>query len=287
MTAGTVETAREGGGDGDGLRGSRTDSSTHAASGDIMARRRPDCLAEEHMQCLLFTRSPVGLSERPAAVVGRRLSRKSRMYQALRGGDYINNGDYFAKSTLMGIMARESAYTGQEITWEQMENSQQDLVPDDLQWNAKLAQGFIRKALPQAEKMGIRLLVENVRDTFLKEAEEMARFIDELKSPLVGAYFGTGNAITWTDQSAEHWARALARRIVNLDIKDRGHAELGDPKTRSKDAVGTDGGGVHWKNVRKELARIDFGGWATAEVKGGDSKRLAGIARWMEYILRI
>ena len=60
------------------------------------------------------------------------------MYKALRGGDYINNGDYLAKSTLMAIMARESAYTGQEITWEQMENSKQDLVPDDLHWNSKL-----------------------------------------------------------------------------------------------------------------------------------------------------
>ena len=153
--------------------------------------------------------------------------------------------------------------------------------------NFKLAQGFIRKALPQAEKLGIRLLVENVRATFLKKAEEMARFIDELKSPLVGAYFDTGNAITWTDQSAEHWARVLGPRIVKMDIKDRGHADFGDRKTKSKDAVGTDGGEVHWKNVRKELAKIEFGGWATAEVKGGDKQRLTKMAGWMEHVLRI
>lgn len=63
---------------------------------------------------------------------------QNAMYEAIRSGNYINNGDYLAKSTLMGIMARESAYTGQEISWEQIENSEQDLVPDDLAWNSAL-----------------------------------------------------------------------------------------------------------------------------------------------------
>jgi len=60
------------------------------------------------------------------------------MYRALRAGEYINNGEYLAKSTLMGIMMRESAYTGKEITWEQMEKSKQDLVPDALSWDTKM-----------------------------------------------------------------------------------------------------------------------------------------------------
>ncbi len=145
---------------------------------------------------------------------------------------------------------------------------------------------LIRAAVPHAEKHRIRLLVENVRATFLKTAEGMARFIDQCESPMVGAYFDVGNTITWTKQPAEHWARVLGRRIGKLDIKDRGHAEFGDPKLRSQTAVGTDGGEVHWANVRKELARISFSGWATAEVRGGDRKRLAGIARWMDRVLR-
>ena len=151
--------------------------------------------------------------------------------------------------------------------------------------NFKLAQGYLRKAIPRAEKLGIRLLVENVRDSFLKKAEEMARFIDELKSPAMGAYFDTGNAITWTDQSAEHWVRALGHRIVKLDVKDRGHVDFGDPKKRSPDAVGADGGEVHWKNVRKELERIKFAGWATAETKGGNEARLKDMARWVQGVL--
>ncbi len=153
--------------------------------------------------------------------------------------------------------------------------------------NFKLAQGYLRKAIPRVEKFGVRLLVENVRNSFLKKAEEMARFIDELKSPAVGAYFDTGNSITWTDQTAEHWARVLGPRVAKLDIKDRGHERFGDPKKRSPDAVGTDDGEVHWKKVRKELERIKFAGWATAETKGGDESRLKGMARWMRDILRL
>ena len=34
------------------------------------------------------------------------------LFNAIRTGNTINNGDYMCKATLMGIMARESAYTG-------------------------------------------------------------------------------------------------------------------------------------------------------------------------------
>jgi predicted dehydrogenase len=61
-------------------------------------------------------------------------------YKELRSGGYLNNGDYFAKSTLMAIMARESAYTGQEITWQQAMDAKQDLMPDDIGWDTPVPQ---------------------------------------------------------------------------------------------------------------------------------------------------
>ncbi len=152
--------------------------------------------------------------------------------------------------------------------------------------NFKHWQKLVRAALPAAEKRNVRLLIENVRATFLKTAEGMSRFIDSCETPWVGSYYDTGNTITWTKQNAEHWARVLGKRIGKIDIKDRGHAEFGDAKLAKPGAKGTDGGEVHWVNVRKELAKIDFRGWATAEVKGGDRQRLAGIAKWMDGVLR-
>ena len=59
------------------------------------------------------------------------------MYAALRRGETINNGDYMANSTLMAIMGRQAAYTGQEITWDKMMNSKEDLSPTKYDWNVK------------------------------------------------------------------------------------------------------------------------------------------------------
>lgn len=70
---------------------------------------------------------------------------KNNMYQtehdeffaSLRAGRPINDGPRMARTTLMAIMGRMAAYTGQEITWEQALNSQEKLVPDTLDWTSK------------------------------------------------------------------------------------------------------------------------------------------------------
>lgn len=68
------------------------------------------------------------------------------MYQAehdalmasIRARKPINDGPRMAHTTLMSIMGRMAAYTGQEVTWEQALNSRQKLVPDALDWNTKI-----------------------------------------------------------------------------------------------------------------------------------------------------
>jgi predicted dehydrogenase len=62
----------------------------------------------------------------------------NELFASIRSGKPINDGERMAQSTLMGIMGRMAAYTGQEITWEQAMNSQQKLVPDHLDWKMKL-----------------------------------------------------------------------------------------------------------------------------------------------------
>jgi len=59
-------------------------------------------------------------------------------FASIRAGQPINDGDRMCTSTMMGIMGRMAAYTGQEITWEQALNSQEKLVPDRLDWNGSL-----------------------------------------------------------------------------------------------------------------------------------------------------
>lgn len=60
------------------------------------------------------------------------------LFASIRAGKPINDGEWMTKSTLLGIMGRMAAYTGQEITWEQALNSQEALVPENLKWNDSL-----------------------------------------------------------------------------------------------------------------------------------------------------
>jgi len=46
-----------------------------------------------------------------------------RLFAAIRSGNPINNGDYMARSTLIAIMGQISCYTGQEITWQKISQS--------------------------------------------------------------------------------------------------------------------------------------------------------------------
>ena len=72
------------------------------------------------------------------------------LFASIRSGKPINNGEYMAKSTLLAIMGRMAAYTGQEITWEMALNSKEDLTPPRYDWNVKLPDPPI--ALPGVTK---------------------------------------------------------------------------------------------------------------------------------------
>ncbi len=65
------------------------------------------------------------------------------LFASIRSGTPINNGEYMAKSTLLAIMGRMAAYTGQEITWEMALDSQEDLTPPAYDWSTPLAEPAI------------------------------------------------------------------------------------------------------------------------------------------------
>jgi len=56
------------------------------------------------------------------------------LFASIRKGEPINDGQYMCDSTLMAIMGRLSAYTGKTLTWEDVSNSQLDLMPPALAW---------------------------------------------------------------------------------------------------------------------------------------------------------
>ena len=83
-------------------------------------------------------RTPVITGENPWRYAGP----PDNMYQnehdelvaSIRSGKPINDAPRMARTTLMAILGRMAAYTGQEVTWEQALNSQDSLVPDKVDW---------------------------------------------------------------------------------------------------------------------------------------------------------
>ncbi len=60
------------------------------------------------------------------------------LFASIRQGQPMNDGQWMAQSTLMGLMGRMAAYTGQEVSWEDALNSKEQLVPEQLDWKMKL-----------------------------------------------------------------------------------------------------------------------------------------------------
>ncbi len=144
----------------------------------------------------------------------------------------------------------------------------------------------IKSALPYAESQGIKLLVENVWNNFLLSPLEMARFLDELDSPAAGAYFDVGNVVRygWPQQ----WIRILGPRIGKLDIKEYSRQKQLHEGLRKGFDVEIGEGDCDWPAVRQALADVGYtSGWATAEVPGGDRRRLADVAARMDKVLAL
>jgi predicted dehydrogenase len=59
------------------------------------------------------------------------------LFAAIRSGKPKNDDLNLATSTLLAIMGRHAAYSGQQVTWEQALNSEVSLVPDPVVWDGK------------------------------------------------------------------------------------------------------------------------------------------------------
>lgn len=57
------------------------------------------------------------------------------LFASIRSGKPKNDDLNLATSTLLAIMGRHAAYSGQQVTWEQALNSEVSLLPDPLVWN--------------------------------------------------------------------------------------------------------------------------------------------------------
>jgi hexulose-6-phosphate isomerase len=146
------------------------------------------------------------------------------------------------------------------------------------------SQAEIKKAIPLAEELGIKILLENVWNNFLLSPLEEAKFIDELDSAFVGAYFDVGNIVRYG--WPQHWIAALGKRIGKLDIKEFSREKMNNEGLWKGFNVEIGDGDCDWPEVREQLKKIGYtDGWATAEVGGGGEERLTQILDRMRKVL--
>ncbi len=139
------------------------------------------------------------------------------------------------------------------------------------------SQANVRKLIPLAQKLKVVIGIENVWNKFLLSPLEMARYVDEFKSPWVKAYFDVGNVVLFG--YPQDWIRTLGNRIVKLHLKDfkfeRGNANF----TALRE------GAINWNEIYKALTEIGYKGSATVELNGGDEAYLREVSRRVDLIL--
>jgi len=140
----------------------------------------------------------------------------------------------------------------------------------------------MRKLLPLAASLGQPILIENVWNQMFyqhdgppdQSPDQFIKFVDSFRSPWVGMYFDIGNH--WKYAQPADWIRAFGHRCVKLDVKGFSRA-----KNKFVDITAADDD-LPWAQVRKALEDIGYCGWATAEVGGGDVKRLTHVREQMQ-----
>lgn len=148
------------------------------------------------------------------------------------------------------------------------------------------SQTEIRKVLPLAEEVGVKIAFENVWNDFLLSPLEAARYVDEFESPWVGWYLDVGNLVRYG--WPVHWARTLGSRVLKIDVK-------GFSRTLQREQGLWDGFKVeigeddcNWSAVMAELEAAGYmerSGWASAEVGGGGEERLGDVLARMRNAL--
>jgi len=142
-----------------------------------------------------------------------------------------------------------------------------DTVTYDDCWNRSSEE--IKKAVPFAAKLKVKIAVENVWNNFLLSPLEAARYIDQFRSPWVGAYFDCGNILAygWPEQ----WIKILGKRIAKIHIKEYSK-KIADTQGKSAGFnVKLREGDVNWGAVMSALDQVGYKGWTSIEMPGGDT----------------
>ncbi len=147
------------------------------------------------------------------------------------------------------------------------------LVPGVVDKNVSYSDCFkrsvaeIKKAVPLASELGVKIAVENVWNNFITTPQQAVEFLDAIGSPQVGWHFDIGNCIRYSP--SETWIPVLGKRIVKLHIKEYSQFR--------KFSVRLLEGDDHWPAIMKALHDVGYQGWGISEQPGGQTRDAAGL----------
>ena len=110
MTAGSIETAKDGGGNGESLRGSLLNASAQSVLPEIPPRKRFNTPSSKRRIRLPILESEVELPERPATVVGLSPSGKSRLNREIAAVAYLRGEIDVAEDEVSVVNLRYSGW---------------------------------------------------------------------------------------------------------------------------------------------------------------------------------
>lgn len=135
------------------------------------------------------------------------------------------------------------------------------------------------RLLPVAKDLNVTIAVEEVWNKFLLSPIEFAKYVDEFESPLLRAYFDVGNIVFYA--FPQDWIRTLGPRIAKVHLKDF-NLDRQNGKFTWKN-IGE--GDIDWQEVRRALAEVNYTGFVTTEVNGGDAVYLTDLAGRVDRFL--
>ncbi len=139
------------------------------------------------------------------------------------------------------------------------------------------SQAEVKKVLPLAEELKVKVSIETVWNNFITSPEQLIDYVDSFQSPWVAAYFDCSNMLKY-EVPAATWIRKLGKRMVKFDFK-------GYHMKNSWCKIGE--GSEDWPEVLTALAEIGYDGWATSEVGGGGEDVLKDVAARMRKVLEL
>ena len=136
-------------------------------------------------------------------------------------------------------------------------------------WDRSITE--IRKAIPTAQKLGVKIAIENVGNNFINTPEQALDYLKAINSEWVGFHFDIGNH--GRQGPPERWIEALGKRILKIHVKEfsktpppaDANAKGGRDRPKLLD------GDNNWAAIMAALDKVGYTGWGISEQPGNQA----------------